>query len=351
MDITQIYSFLMQNTYLKALTIFALFFICSELVVIVSRKYFMSLAEKTKTNVDDLIVKKTNRPISFIIILIGLKIALNTVYEKEFLERIFVSEIINTLLIIILAYLVIKVFDLLIDGWGKAFAQRTKSSMDDQLLALFHKFSKIVFFILAVLFVIQVWGIKVGPLLAGLGIGGIAIAFAMQSSLANIFGGISMILDKNIKTGDVIQLDASTKGTILDIGLRSTKIKTWDNEVIIVPNGKLSESTIQNFLQPDPTARVTIDFGVVYGTGHKKVKKIVLDAIKKISEVLKEPESKVMFIEMGDFALKFRAYLWVESFDLRWSTREKATCAIYDALNKAKIGIPFPTQTIYVKKR
>lgn len=352
MDFSQIYSFLMiENIYLKALTVFALFFICSELVVFISKKIFMRIAEKTKTDVDDRIVKKANKPISFILILIGLRIALGIMYQKEFLERIFISEIINTLLIIVCAYLIIVIFDIIIDSWGRAFAKRTKSKMDDQLLSLFHRFSKIVFFILAVLFILQAWGIKIGPLLTGLGIGGIAIAFAMQSSLANIFGGISMILDKNIKTGDVIQLDAKTKGTILDIGLRSTKMRNWDNEVIIVPNGKLADSTIQNLVQPDPTARATIDFGVVYGADHKKVKKVVLAALNKIPEILKDPEPKVMFINMGDFALSFRAFLWVESYDLRWATREKAVCAIYDALNKAKIGIPFPTQTVYLKKR
>ena len=187
------------------------------------------------------------------------------------------------------------------------------------------------------------------PLVASLGIAGIAVAFALQNTLGNIFGGISLILDKSVKVDDVIKLDQDTYGTVIDVGLRSTKILTWDGELVTIPNGKLADSRILNFYQPNPSVRVVIEFGVEYGSDTSKVNKVILDAISKIPVVLKDPAPKVMMMEMGDSALKFKALFWVENFDIKFDTKSLATEEIYNALRKAGIGIPFPTRTIYLK--
>ena len=187
-------------------------------------------------------------------------------------------------------------------------------------------------------------------MLASLGIAGVAVAFALQNTLGNIFGGISLILDKSIKIGDKIRLDNDAMGIVLDVGLRSTKIRTWDNELITIPNGKMADSRILNFMQPDLTVRGAIEFGVEYGSDPAKVRKVVLDAISKIPRVLKDPEPKVLMMEMSDFALKFKAFFWVDNFDLKFDTKSAATEEIYKSLGKAGIGIPFPTRTIYIKE-
>ena len=99
-----------------------------------------------------------------------------------------------------------------------------------------------------------------------------------------------------------------------------------------------------------PTTRAKIEFGVKYGSDTEKVKKIVLDEIKGIKGVLKEPEPVVVFDELGDFALKFKAFFWVSSIEKKIEAKEEALAAVYNALNKNKIGIPFPTRTIYLKE-
>lgn len=136
----------------------------------------------------------------------------------------------------------------------------------------------------------------------------------------------------------------------MDVGLRSTKIKTWNNELVTIPNGKLADSKINNFTLPDPSVRVIVEFGIEYGNDVIKVKDIVLKEIKKNPNVLKEPEPFVRFDKMADFSLNFRAFFWVESHKVRFDQKEKVTIAIYNALNKNKIGIPFPTRTIFMKK-
>ena len=337
------------NPYAQALLIFIGFFFIAKLVVFVSERYILKLAEKTKTQVDDMIIKKTGRPVSLLLIFFGVKLGLLPLGITENIMK-WVVLAINSSILFVIAYIFIVIFDVLINYWAKGWASRTKSRIDEQLLSLFHRFSRIVVLILVMLFILQLWGVQVGPLFASLGIAGLAIAFALQSTLGNIFGGVSMIIDGTLKKGDIVKLESGESGAIHDIGIRSTRIKTWDNELITIPNGKMADSKIQNLSQPDPSIRINIEFGVEYGSDPEQVKKLVIDTVKKIKTLMKDPEPKIWFTEMGDFSLKFKLMFWVDDLSLKWPAHQEAMTNIYGALNKAKIGIPFPTRTIYNKK-
>ena len=339
-------SIIKQNKYIYALTLLVVFYILSELLVFISEKIILRLTKKTKTDVDDMIVKKINKPISIILLFVGIRLALLPLGIKESILNP-IENIVLSLIIVVMTYIIISVFDIVIDNWGKKVAEKTESKMDDQIIPIFHKFSRIFISIIGLLFILPVWNIQIGPLLASLGIAGVAVAFALQSSLANIFGGVSIILDKSIKVGDKIKLDNDTMGLVMDIGLRSTKIQTWDGEFITIPNGKLADSRILNFTQP-ANVRTAIDFGVEYGSEPAKVRRVVMDVIGKLPNAIKEPAPKIMMMEMGDFALKFRALFWVNTFDVKFDTKAFATEEIYNALNKAGIGIPFPTRTVHI---
>lgn len=349
MPFQQYLDFVMQNKYLYSLSLLAVFFLLSKLVVITSTKIILRLTKKTKTDVDDLIVKRTNKPLSMILLLIGFRLALLPIGIRQNVLGL-LENAINSLIIVIITYIAIVIFDIFIDSWARKMAERTKSPVDDQLIPVFHRFSRIFIFLVGLLFVLPVWGIQIGPLLTSLGIAGIAIAFALQSTLGNIFGGMSIILDKSVRVGDKIKLDNDTMGAVIDVGLRSTKIKTWDGELVTVPNGKLADMRILNFVQPEPPVRIAIEFGVEYGSDTSKVRKVVLGTISKIPGVIKEPAPKALMTEMADFALKFKALFWVENFDIKFSTKALATEEIYNGLRKAGIGIPFPTRTIYMKE-
>src|SRR3989338_541978 len=340
------------NNYIHSLIILAIFFAVSQLFVFISQKIILRLTKKTKTDIDDLIVAKTSKPISLILLLVGVRLAIIPHKIRADILDI-VEHVIVSLILVIVTYIAIVVFNIIISSWGRKFASKTESKIDDEVVNLFQKFARIILSFIGLIFILDIWGVKVGPLLASLGIAGLAVAFALQSTLGNIFGGVSILLDKSVKVGDVIRLDNETIGRVMDVGLRSTRINTFDNEVIIIPNGKLAESRILNYLQPDPRVRCVIEFGVEYGSDVDKVKKIVIDEVNSLSNVLKEPEenkSSVMFMEMGDFALKFKALFWVAKFDERFPTKEAALAKIYNALRKNGIGIPFPTRTVYLKE-
>ena len=337
------------NKYIHSLIILSSFFVMSQLVIFVSQKIILRLAKRTKTEIDDLIVSRVNKPISFILLLIGLRLAIIPHQIWPWLLDI-IKHAISSLIIAIITYIAIVVVDILIGNWGQKFASKTESKVDDELVILFQKFSRVSVSIIGIIFILDAWGIKVGPLLASLGIAGIAVAFALQNTLGNIFGGVSLIVDRSITVDDYIKLDDGTEGFVVDIGFRSTKVRSKDGDLVIMPNGKLADSKIYNYHKPMPTTRVTVDFGVKYSSDVEKVRKIVLNELSVIKSVLKEPAPAVVFEELGDFSLKFKAFFWVSSIDKKIESKEAATTAIYNILNKNKIGIPFPTRTVYLKK-
>lgn len=337
------------NKYLKSLLILVIFFVLSQLIVIISKKIFLKLTKKTKTKIDDLIVAKVNKPVSFILLLIGLRLAVIPHHIRPDLLDIF-EHAVFTLIIAIITYIVIAVLGILIINWGQKFASKTKSKVDDEIVALFQKFVRITASFVGLIFILDAWGVKVGPLLASLGIAGIAVAFALQSTLGNIFGGVSLIVDRSIAVDDFIRLDDGTEGFVTDIGLRSTKIKSRDGDLIIIPNGKLADSKIYNYHQPMPTTRVTIDFGVKYDSDIEKVRKIALNELRSLKDALKNPAPQIVFSEIGDFSMKFKAFFWVSSIEKKIEAKDAALTSIYAALNKNRIGIPFPTRTVYLKK-
>lgn len=339
----------LHNSYIFAAIIFIGFFLISRLFVYLVAKVFIALTAKTETKLDDLLLERTSGPVSWLLIFIGLKIALDYLNLQNGVAH-FIENTTMSLIYIGVAVLLIAVLVVLINHWGRKIAKKTKSTMDDALIPLFRRTTRAAILIIVAIMVLDIWGVNVAGLLAGVGIAGIAIGFAVKDSLSNIFGGVSLIIDKTLHVGDKVKLEDGTIGLVHDIAIRATKIRTYDNEVIIVPNGKLSNMTIQNFHQPDLSARVPINIGIEYGSDPEKAKKVALESLKGMKDIMKDPAPSAMFLEMGDFSLTIKVMFWVDNIDKVYPKKEEAMVRIYNAFNKKKIGIAFPTQTVHVKK-
>ncbi len=347
MDIASLH--FLDNIYLNALLVFAGFFLVSRLFVYLAEKVFLELTKRTATKIDDRIVAETSGSVSILLVVIGLRIAAEIINLKNSVYYT-ITNIIESFIVLAATYVLIKIVVIIIEEWGSKWASKTESKADDQLVILFVKFTKVVGWLLGGIYVLNVWNIAVGPILASLGVAGIAVAFALQQSLSNVFGGISMLVDKAVKVDDVIELDDGTSGRIIDIGIRSTKLRTWDNEVIIIPNGELANSKLKNIVLPEPKVRVNVPFGVAYGSSVQEVKKLVLSEVKKVEGYIEDPAPAVMFMEMGSSSLNFKAYFWIDSYSKRFAAKDEANTLIYDALNKKGISIPFPQMDVHIKE-
>jgi len=335
-----------QNDYMRAIIIGIVLLTLIRIIIAISFKVLSKFTAKTETTLDDLIFQKTATPATIIIFLLIIEIPL---YELPFGADMFaiISKIVLSGVVLTLGYLAYTLFDIIIVGSWQRFAKKTRTKIDANLASLIHGILRTTMLILAFLYILNLWGIEIGPLLAGLGIAGLAVALALQPTLSNIFSGVSMILDKTLRVGDLVYLDTNAKGKVEKIGLRSTKIRTFDNEFLIIPNNKLAESQIQNVSLPEPKSRVVIPFGVAYGSDIEKVKSLILKEIKSIDKAVDDPETMVRFIEMSDSSLNFKAYFFVASHEDRFASIDEANTKIYNALNKAGITIPFPQMDVH----
>lgn len=340
---------IVDDVYLGALVYFVIYLVFIGIIVFIAKKILIKLAFKTETDLDDLIVKEMNKPLLILLFLTGLRFTLEGLSSIANLE--IVMKIVTSTIVLAAFYLIYVIFGLSFSRAWRRLAKKTKKESNDALIQLTDITLKIVLVIGALIYVLSFWGVEIGPLLAGVGVGGIAIAFALQNSLGNIFGGVSIILDKSIRVGDVLTLENGTSGRVTHVGLRSTKITSWDNEFLIVPNSKLSESIIHNVAMPEPKSRVVIPFSVGYGSDIKKVKKVVMDEIKKVTGYVNNPEPMVRFLEMADSSLNFKAYFFVSSYELKFNAIDEGNTRIYNALNKSGIEIPFPQMDVNLKKK
>jgi len=331
---------------LKSLIIIIIFLAAGKLITFISQTYLKKWAAKSKTTLDDVIIEKIRPPFSYIIWFLGLRAALNPLkLDFESLDRI-----LNTIILLIAIYAISVFTNVFVIGVLEKLTSKTESKLDDALMPLVSKTINVIIYLVGLMWVLSIWSIDIAPLLASLGIAGLALGFAVKDSLANIFGGISMILDQTIKVGDRVKLESGEAGYIVDMGLRSSRLKTANNELIIIPNGQLANSRIKNYNQPDPVLRVVIDFGVSYDSEIDKVRKVIHDVLQTIDNLMDDPAPDVIFVSMGDFTLNFQARFWVTDQSQAWNKKLEATNKIFAVLKENKIDIPYPTQTIYLQK-
>ncbi len=336
----------LENPWIQSLGIFILSLVLTVVARWSLRFVLLGLAQRTKTEVDDILIRAVKNVVTYSIPVIGLMVALTPLaLQTSIPERILFS---------FLAVLVVGAAISLVDDMSKwlekNWLERTASTLDEGLLPLLRKAVKTTVVILAVLIILGEWEVQIGPLLGALGIGGLAIALALNSSLSNIFSGIQLILDRSVNVGDKVQLGSGEVGVVLDIGLRTTLMRTYDNEVISLPNSQLANARIKNFTQPDETIRVSVNFAVAYGSDVPEVKRVVVDAISQLDDILQEPGPEVLFLNMGDFSLDMCARVWVDDFGKQFARKLEMTELIYNTLNESGIEIPFPTRTVYVKQ-
>lgn len=324
--------------------------VIATIVLLLMKIATRQIATRTKTELDDKLLEAGQEPVFRLIIVGGIYLAVSSIGLEGAMVDVLLK-IILTIAYLVVILFVVKALDVVVKYGLKDLADKTDTTLDDEIIPIFHKTTVVVVWAVALIMMLGVWGVDVAPFLAGLGIAGLAVSFALQPTLANIFAGVSLILDKAFKVGDKVQLESGEVGVVHDISLRSTRIRTYDHEIIIVPNDNLAKARIKNISQPDLRVRVIVPFSVEYGTDPDKVVKLISEVIKKnVGGILTEPPVAVHFTEMASSSLNFQAFFWVPHYDNAFPKKVEANNLIYEELNKAKIGIPFPTQTVYLKK-
>jgi len=190
------------------------------------------------------------------------------------------------------------------------------------------------------------FGFNLIGFVAALGIGGLAISLAAKDTLANAISGLIIIIDQPFRVGD--RVDVPSLGTwadVVEIGLRTTKVLTRDNRIVIFPNGLLTTAEIVNYSYPDPTYRLQIDIGIAYGTDIETAKDVLKQAIHSVEGVMLEKPVNVFYNAMGDSAMIFRVCWWIETYKDKGRNLDLVHTALQGALDEAGIESPYPIQT------
>ena len=332
--------------WVRALTAVLVSVLLAKFVDLLISRVVLRLTRRTKTDLDDQLVELLHRPIFISVILIGLQIALETLGWNPTVERV-LGALIMTVAVFVWTGAGLRLTSTILASMSR-LADRV-TWLESRTLPLFDNLSKIVVFGLAIYFFLIAWELDLSAWLASAGIMGIAVGFAAKDTLANLFGGLFVIMDAPYKLGDFINLDSGERGRVIKIGLRSTRLLTRDDVEITLPNSHIANSKVVNESGgPYEKTRVAITVGVAYGSDVDRVREVLLEAAQSVALVVADPTPRIRFVEMGDSALIFRIQGWVDEPVNRGSCIDGLNTAIYKALARADIEIPFPQQVVHV---
>lgn len=198
-------------------------------------------------------------------------------------------------------------------------------------------------------------GVAITPILTALGVGGLAVALALQDTLSNLFAGVHLLADRPIRIGDFVRLDGGIEGFVDDIGWRSTRIRTLPNNMVIVPNATIAKSAITNFHMPQPRMSLLLSISASYASDPDHVEQVVVDetvkAIGQVPGLLAEPAPFVRFIPgFGDSALQFTLICAVATYLDQFAVQHELRKRIFRRFRREGIEIPFPVRTVEIRR-
>ncbi|MFZ2070783.1 MAG: mechanosensitive ion channel family protein [Halobacteriota archaeon] len=310
------------------------------------KKFLLRLAEKTKTELDNMILKLLEKPVFWIILLSGFHIAIKS-FEPLSTYMEFVDKIFMIFAILIGLYVGIKV----VGGFVWWYARREERVY--KTFAGVKNLVNVFIYISAILLVLHTLGYNITALAAGLGIAALTVALALQPTLSNFFAGIYITAERSMRIGDYIELENGLAGYVEEIGCRSTKIRTLPNNIVVIPNSKLAESIVTDYYTPDKEMAVVIPCGVSYASDLDNVERVTIEVAKQI---LKDVEGGVQNFEpfirynkFGNSNIEFNVILRVKEFTNKFLITHEFMKELKKAYDKEGIEIAYPCTNVYMR--
>jgi len=336
--------------YLKIITVFCVTFILLKVIGLLAHQRMKAAAKRTGNNIDDLIIQVLDSFGFIFYFTVSLFVVTAVINIDQD-----VSVAINKVSTVVFTYYAIKALAA-VSNYGFKRALKVRQAKDERfdptVLKILNTVVKAILWLVGVLLVLQNLGYNVTAVLGGIGVLGIAIAFGLQNILQDVFAFFSIYFDKPFKVGDFIVIGEGDKGTVKKIGIRSTRIKTLQGEELVISNEDLTNTRINNYRKLNKR-RVEFKFGVTYNTPSSKLKKIPMMVEKIINDIEAAEFSRTHFKQFGEFSLVFEVVYYVTNPDYRvhMDIQQQINLQIKDQLERAKIEMALPTQTLFVQGR
>jgi small-conductance mechanosensitive channel len=313
------------------------------------------VTKKTRTTVDDAFAAGIPSVLRPTMALVGLQIIVSVWFSSETKDGetelshvgYWVSLVLTVVTVVVLSFFVTRLLLKMVDAWVADSPARKSVGPTVRFLI------KVAAFPAAVLVSAEATGLSVTSLLAAASVPALAVGLALQDTLKNMFAGVQIVIDQPIRVGDFVEVDKGTRGTVIEIGLRSTKIRSVDNNTIIIPNSIIAGAIVTNLDYQDRSYNQWLDVSVAYGTDSRRAQAVLEDelarAAKELEGVTVEPGA-VTLKKLGassiDFAVCVRLRQWAGRLPVVTELHHR----IYGRLMAEGIEIPFPTQTVHIRQ-
>ncbi|MFL2783593.1 MAG: mechanosensitive ion channel family protein [Dehalococcoidia bacterium] len=342
---------------IAAFSVFIGFVVAALIVRIIISVILRRLKNQVASSVTSIILESVKTPITAILLISGLLsvyllvLGIEDALPNGFSDTRDLSiKIWKVMSILITTFAIAKTIDGLIDWYLLNIAAKTETKIDDTLLPTLRRVLPITIYAAGALVAIDSIGISISPILAGLGIGGLAVALAVQPTLSNFFAGTYVVTEGELKEGDFIELEGGPSGYVEEVGWRSTKIRSRFNNLVIIPNSRMAESIVTNYFSPTPAMNVIVTGGVAYESNLVDVEKYALEEARTVIEqsekAIKGMEPAFGFSNFGDSNVDF--YVFLQAIDRAgtFGLRSELIKRIHDRFNREGIEINYPVRKL-----
>lgn len=310
-------------------------------------KLIKRIKDRTETRIDDLIFETIRVPSIYWILGISVYLA---IYFSDLPQKYlsFFNKIIQVIIIFSITYTVAKFVEQLVKHYFNKF------DLPFTPTGIIYAIMKGIIFVIGFLVILSVLNVPIAPFITSLGIGGLAVALALQDTLSNLFAGIHILIEKSVRVGDFVRLENGQEGYVEEIGWRTTKIRMLSNNLVIIPNSKLSQSIITNFHLPEKRLSLLIPISVSYNEDPDRVEEVILDEVRKAASelegLLTEPPPVLRFNPgFGESSLDFTLVCSIKEFADNAVIQHQLRKRIFKRFKQEGIEIPFPHRVVYLK--
>lgn len=335
--------------WLISLSIIAGALILNKGIIILNKKVISKITSKTKNRLDDILFKMLQAPVLLGVILLAVWIAFSRLdFDTKIVSLMHKSY--QFLIVLNITWFLVRFTNALIQEYLVPVAEDPANKyIDNTLISIIKRTVLGVIWAIGVMMALRNVGVDVGALIAGLGIGGLAFALAAQDTIKNVFGGITIFTDRPFRIGDRIKVDGFD-GIVEDIGIRSTRIRTFEKRLVTIPNYKIVEASIEN-VSDEPMRRVVMNIGLTYDTSPDKMQEAIT-ILKNIPKKMNEVDDNnllAVFSEFAPYSMNLKFIFWVKPTGDVMETPSEVNFEILKEFNSAGLQFAFPTQTILVE--
>ncbi len=339
-----------EGSFLTFVLLVAGFTIVFQLALVLLLRAARFAVGKTRTTLDDEILHVVSDHLLPIALFTALFLSMAIIYPGMTFGSLGEFDIYLILLLAVLAFLIAGVIDVVLVWYGiRMQPPKRKQISRRKVFPFVRNIVKITIFLLFGIFILQIAGFNTTALITGLGIGGLAVALALQGTLSNFFAGIHILIDRPFREGDYILLEGGQEGIVERIDWRTTRILTLGKDEFVIPNSKLAESIVKNYSTPHDETGISYKIGVSYDSDVDKVVETIKKAVKNVekkNENLAKDTAWARLDSYGDYALVFKFGYLVYGYQNQFGVLADVNKEIYKEFKKNKIEIPYPVMVV-----